>query len=87
MSVQTHALQPDPIPRPIVAAPVRPISPEAIAALCVFALAGLIWLAVGWAVMRGGSARRAPSASSHLRSLAIVLPRSAERPGGGSALL
>ena len=68
MFVQTDALQPAPI-----AAPARPVSLEAIAALCLFALAGLIWLAVGWAVMRGGRASR------------LILPRSPRPSPGGTA--
>ena len=40
----------------IAAGPARPVDAEAIAILCLFALAGLIWLAVGWAVMRSGKA-------------------------------
>ncbi len=51
------SLQPPAIPKTMVAAPARPVTPEAIAILCLFTLAGLVWLAVGWAVMRGGKAR------------------------------
>ncbi len=41
---------------PIAAAPARPVSLEAIGILCVFVLAGLIWLAIGGLVMRSGPA-------------------------------
>ena len=40
---------------PTASAPARPLSLEAIGVLCVFVLAGLVWLAVGGLVMRSGA--------------------------------
>ena len=50
----TAALQLPPLPT-TASAPVRPLSLEAIGVLCVFVLAGLVWLAVGGLVMRSGA--------------------------------
>lgn len=55
MLAPARHLQPLPIAKPI-ALSARPVNVEAIAVLCVFVLAGLIWLAVGGALMRIGPA-------------------------------
>ncbi len=54
MLAPARHLQPLPIAKTI-ALTARPVSVEAIAVLCVFVLAGLIWLAVGGAVMRSAT--------------------------------
>ena len=61
MLAPARHFQPLQIAKTIAAAPARPVSVEAIAALCVFVLAGLIWLAVGGAVMRSAAAAHRPA--------------------------
>ncbi len=56
MLAMAPQLQPLPIPRTTALAPVRAISAGTVAILCLFLLAGLIWIAVGGAVMRAAHA-------------------------------
>ena len=58
MLAQAQQLTPLPIQKTIAMAPPRLAALGPILILCLFVLAGLIWLAIGGAVMRGAPAPR-----------------------------
>ncbi len=52
----------------VSAAPARPVSLEAVAVLAVFVLAGLVWMTIGWMVMRSAAE---PGLRRRLQGLAV----------------